>query len=178
MPVLSRRGHSDQFCGMSQLNGISSFCGERNLGGYRSLRYLPIDSLGPGDYEEIILNGNFQKAINADWLLLPFLPTGQDGWQQGHAKSALGDEYRQTVQGITPQLRPEVEAELQEMDRRLFLVRIDDRNGQPWLIGRATEPLEFFASSQSGGRSSGLNSYRFRFQGVTTKRAWGYNPVF
>lgn len=167
---------------MSQLLGISSFCGEHNLSGYQTLRYLPTDYLGPGDYEEIISSaGNFQKVINADggaWLTLPYLPVGSDAWQQDHRKGDQGDRYPQRIEGMTPKLRPEVDAEWSRMANRLFLVHLSDRNGFDWLIGRASEPLEFSARSDSGGRRGGMSNYRFQFSGVTSLRAFGYNPQY
>lgn len=163
---------------MSQLTGISSFCGESNLSGYRTLKYLPIDALQGDDYEELIsADGYFKKQIvpsAGSWLTLPYLITGQEGWKQGHDKNLHGDRFKQTIGGLMVKMRPEVEAEFAEMDRRLFLVHLTDQNGKDWLIGRKSEPLEFFASADTGSRD-GLNSYRFRFEGVTSKRALGYS---
>lgn len=168
---------------MSELSSISNYCGQRNLPGLQVLKYLPLAWLDQGEYEEIIsATGNFQRTIaptlgGEAWLTLPFFPSG-DGWRQGNNKTEQGDKYPQEVAGIIPMLRPEVEAEFGRMAPHLFLVQFIDRNGKPWLIGRATEPLEFVASNDSGSTSGGLNSYTFRFFGTTSKRAWGYSPVF
>lgn len=165
------------------LTSISSFCGSANLPGFRQLKYLPVDWLDTDEYEEYITtSGNFQKAIvpslgGQAWLTLPFQPRGE-GWEQSHRKTDQGDEYSQQIEGIMQQLRPEVEAEFDEMTRHRFLVQFIDRNGKPWLIGRQYEPLEFLVTGQTGASDGGLNGYRFRFAGTTTRRAFGYVPVF
>ena len=110
-------------------------------------------------------------------MTLPFLPKGE-GWQQGQRKNEQGDEYEQAVEGIIQGLRPEVEAVFENMTRHRFLIRFTDRNDKEWLIGRVHEPLDFFATSESGGSDGGRNGYSFRFSGTTTRRAFGYVPVF
>ena len=154
-----------------------------NLPGLKLLRYLPIDWLADGEYEEIVsATNNFQKAIvpslgDAEWLTLPFLPKGE-GWQERQRRTDQGPEYAQEVSGVMPKLRPEVTGEFALMAGHRFLVQFTDRNSKPWLIGRLWEPLEFQASAATGGTDGGLNSYSFSFEGVTTRRAFGYVPVF
>lgn len=169
---------------VSDLTGISSFCGSANLPGFSTLKYLPVAWLDAGEYEEIITtSGNFQKEIvpslgGAEWLTMPFVPIREDGWQQGSRPTSQGMEYPQQVGGILRHLNPAVDAELALMERHLFLVHLTDRNGRNWLIGRQHEPLRFTSQSESGAQSGGLSSYSFRFEGVTTKRAFGYVPAY
>lgn len=169
---------------MSDLTGISSFCGSANMPGYLTLKYLPISWLADGEYEEIVTGaGNFQKEIDpslggAEWLTMPFVPIRDDFWRQGSRDTAQGREYPQEVAGIMRNLRPEVEAELLDMERHRYLVHITDNNGKNWLIGRLHEPLTFSCESESGSKGGGLNGYSFRFEGVTSRRAVGYSPVF
>lgn len=174
-----------QFCAMSLLlSGIYGFCGQATLPGLRLLRYLPTAWLADGEYEEIISPGyNFQKGINpslgaAAWLTLPFFPKGGDGWQERHRKGEQGDLYEQEVEGIIPMLRAEVAGEFERMSHHLFLAQVTDRNGKAFLVGRQNEPLEFFATADTSNRTGGLASYKFRFAGQTSKRAYGYAPVF
>lgn len=168
---------------MNDLTGISGFCGTANLPGFSTLKYLPVAWLAAGEYEEIVSSGNLQKEIVpslglAVWLTLPFVPIREDGWAQGSTRTDQGAEYQQVVSGILRNMRPAVDAELEIMERHRFLVHLTDRNGQNWLIGRQWEPLQFRCEAELGGQTGGLNSYRFRFEGVTTKRAFGYNPVY
>lgn len=154
-----------------------------NLPGFRQLKYVPVDWLDSDEYEEYITgSGNFQKAVTPSlggqvWLTLPFLPRGE-GWRQDPRRTDQGDEYQQLIEGIIPNLRPEVEAVFDLMAKHRFLVKFTDRNGKPWLIGRQHEPLEFEAQGDGGSSDGGLNGYRFRFSGITTRRAFGYDPVF
>jgi len=154
-----------------------------NIPGLKLLRYLPVDWLAADEYEEFITSSNnFQKAITpslgaAEWLTLPFLPRGE-GWQERHRRTEQGPEYGQEISGIIPKLRPEVTGEFGLMDGHRYLVRFTDKNGKPWLVGREWEPLEFTVDAQTGSTGGGLNNYDFRFSGVTTKRAFGYVPVF
>jgi hypothetical protein len=166
------------------LNGIGSYCGEMNLPGVKILEYLPVDWIADGEYEEFITTaGNFQKAITpslggAEWLKLPFFPKNGDGWEERGRKIDQGDEYAQSISGLITKLRPEVSAELDRMAKHRFLCRLTDKNGKRWLVGRLWEPLTFTASADAGRSTGGLNSYSFSFEGVTTKRAFGYSPVF
>lgn len=165
------------------LQGISSYCGELNLPGLKTLLYLPVSWLDVDEYEEYLTSANnFQKAISpslggAEWLTMPYLPKG-DGWRERMRKPDQGPEWEQDISGVMPKLRPEVTGELALMARERFLVRLTDRNGKPWLIGRAWEPLEFTYSADSGSTDGGLNAYSFQFGGVTTRAAFGYTPVF
>jgi hypothetical protein len=168
---------------MSDLTGISGFCGSANLPGFTTLKYLPVAWLDTDEYEEIISAGNFQKGIipslgGAAWLTMPFVPIREDGWSQGSRRTEQGNEYAQQVSGLLRNMRPAVDAELELMERHRFLVHLTDRNGKNWLIGRQWEPLEFRCEADLASRTGGLNSYRFRFEGITTKRAFGYVPVY
>lgn len=169
---------------MSNLTSITTYCGQLNLPGLRLLEYLPIDYLADGEYEEFITSANnFNKAIvpslgGAEWLTLPFMPGKGDGWEEGDRRTDQGPEYAQDIAGVIKGLRPEVTGEFQKMAGRRFLVKFTDRNARPWLVGRLWEPLDFTAQAQTGSGSGGLASYNFRFSGITTKRAFGYVPVF
>lgn len=169
---------------MGELLGISTFCGQANLPGLATLKYLPIDWIDAGEYEEYISSThNFQKAIvpslgGEQWLTMPFFATRGDGWQQGSRQTEQGIEYPQDVSGLLRNLRPEVEGELETMERHRFLVHLTLRNGKNLLVGRLHEPLDFRAESDSGSRNAGLNGYSFRFSGATSRRAYGYVPVF
>lgn len=172
------------FAAMSTiLTGISAYCGEMNIPGLKLLSYLPVDWLADEEYEEFITtSNNFQKEITpslggAEWLTLPYLPRGE-GWQERHRRTDQGPEYVQEISGTIPKLRPEVTGEFGLMSGHRYLVQFTDRNGKAWLVGRPWEPLEFTATAQSGGTGGGLSSYEFRFEGVTTRRAFGYVPVF
>jgi hypothetical protein len=167
-----------------ELIGISGFCGQRNLPGVLTLKYLPIAWLDVGEYEEFISPAyNFNKAIvptlgGEAWLSLPFFPLRGDGWNERHRKTDQGDVYGQEVEGIIAKLRPEVSGEFERMKRHRFLLHLLDSSGKNWLIGRLSEPLEFIAGGETGSRSGGLSSYSFRFAGETSRRAFGYSPVF
>lgn len=177
-------GGAPTFAPMSTiLTGISAYCGEMNIPGLKTLRYLPVDWLDDEEYEEIVTAANnFQKAIVPSlggdaWLTLPYLPRG-DGWQERHRRTDQGPEYAQEISGTIPKLRAAVTGELALMHGHRYLVQLTDKNAKPWLVGRPWEPLEFTADAQTGGTGGGLNSYDFRFQGVTTRRAFGYVPVY
>lgn len=168
------------------LSGISSFCGSQNLPGLKTLKYLPVDWIDQdaAEYEEFISTAyNFQKAIvptlgGDAWLTMPFFAARGDGWEERQRIGEQGSEYGQEVSGIIPNLRPEVAGELEKMAGHLYLVHFTDRNDKNFLIGRLWEPLEFQANAETGSRNGGLSSYTFKFTGTTSKRAFGYVPVF
>lgn len=165
------------------ISAISLNCGEVNLPGLKSLLILPVDWLDDGEYEEVILNGNFQKAINPtlggqQWISLPFFPASGDGWSQAQRLTDQGHEYQQEINGIIPKLATIREHELERMSRHRYLVRLTDKNNRPWLIGRQDQPLDFIASGETASNSGGRNGYAFQLTGTTTRRAFGYVPVY
>ena len=165
------------------ISAITLNCGEHNLPGVKSLLILPTDWLDDGEYEEITLNGNFQRAINPtlggqQWIALPFFPANGDGWQQSHRKTDNGNEYTQEISGIIPKLAAVREFEFDRMVRHRFLARLTDKNNRQWLVGRLEEPLELVVSGETAASSGGRNGYAFRLSGTTTKRAFSYVPVF
>lgn len=167
---------------MSQLlNSITPFCGTRNIPGITKLEYLPIDWLDDGDYEEVIYQGNFQKAINPtlggqSWLTLPFFAGAT--WTEAADSSAFGNVFTQEISGVIPKMTAAQQSELEKMGRHRFILRITDRNGLVWLVGRKEEPLQFFANSNAGSISGAGNGHQFRFTGATSRPAVTYFPVF
>lgn len=163
------------------LQGLSSFCGVRNLGGITTIDYLPIAWIDQDGYEKIRnSSNNWQYAIpllpGASWLTMPFLPTGRS-WSESGQPTEQGLRYEQSISGVVPKLLPAAQAEIQQMEQIDFLVRGTDRNDQVWLIGDLHAPLQFRAQGSTSDEA-GLNSYNIRFEGATALRSAGYVPAF
>lgn len=167
---------------MSQLTSISQFCGSLNLGSLQYIEYALIADIDKTSYAEIVSGGyNFQKEIafkdGATWLKMPVLQTKRR-WEEKGIRGKHGPSYDQLVQGIVPHLRPSVAGEFDRMAHRQFILRITDRNGQPWLLGSPSSPFLFTVLGTTGDSNVGLNSYAIRFYSKTPRKMTGYVPAF
>lgn len=163
------------------LQGLSSYCGLRNLGGIQTIEYLPTLWINSNTYEKIRnSSNNWQYAVpliaGATWLSMPLLPSRRN-WSENGQATAQGPRYEQSINGVVPKLRPTVAYEIQQMELLDFLVRGTDRNGQVWLIGDLNAPLSFRAKADTTD-DNGLNNYAIAFEGATALRSAGYVPVF
>lgn len=163
------------------LQGLSSYCGQRNLPGVQTIEYVPTAWVNTTNYE-IIRNSanNWQYAIpllgGATWLSMPLLPPRRN-WSENGRVTNQGARYEQLLSGVVPKLRPEASLEIMEMEQLTFLVRMTDSNDKVWLIGQLQSPL-FFRAQADSSDNNGLNNYAIRFEGVTALRSAGYVPVF
>ena len=163
------------------LQGLSSYCGLRNLGGLYTAEYVPTAWVDSSSYETIrSTSNNWQYAIplivGADWLSMPLLPPRRN-WSENNQSTDQGPHYEQLLSGVVPKLRPSVAQEIMQMELMTFLVRLTDRNNQVWLLGDLESPL-FFRAQADSADDNGLNNYQIRFEGATKLRAAGYVPVF
>ena len=163
-----------------ELDSLNSFCNELNVPGLVTIEYAPVNWLSVDDWDEIRTTaGNHQTQViflpGRDWLRASVLPRNR-AWSEGSSRSQQGQSYQQTISGITPKLRPSVTATLERMEKVGYILRIIDRNGQPWLIGTPEQRLYFQATADAGDEN-GLNAYDITWAGPTVRRAAGYVPV-
>ncbi len=162
------------------LQGLLHFCGNRNLGGLMIVEYAPIDWMDISQYEPMRDSaGHWLYAIpfaTGDWLKLPLLVNGKN-WEENSARRDQGSRFTGQVSGTVPRLRPAASFELQQMEELDFLVKLQDRNGQSWLLGTLEAPLRFQADAGTADEN-GLNSYRIQFISQSGQRAAGYAPIY
>ena len=124
---------------MAELVSIENFCGTSNPAGVLTLEYIPTTWLNDEVYEEII-NSSYQledgvPLATFDWLRLPIIPAG-DPWRETQQRDKQGVSFRQRIQAVTPRLRHTVSGQFDAMAEYCFLVRLKDKQGQLWLIGK------------------------------------------
>ncbi len=162
------------------LQGIIKYCGILNVGGLYIVEYAPVDWIDAASYEPLISStGNWLYEIpfsTGDWLKMPLLPTGRN-WQENSARQNQGSRYQNQVSGTVPKLRPEANLELQQMEELDFILKIEDRNGQPWILGTLDAPIRFKADAGSADEN-GLSSYQIQFFSEAKHRSAGYIPVY
>lgn len=167
-------------CGMSNLVGLSTYCGGPNAGGLLKIEYVPVSWVVSLTYDELISSaGNWQKAITfatGDWLEAHVLPMKRM-WGERMRRSAGANYYEQLIDLIVPNLKPEVTKEFEAMAEYRFLVKLQDAEGKPWLIGTKDAPLEFLEQGTTG-ETGQLKHYKINFSANTPKPGRGYVPVF
>lgn len=143
------------------------------------VEYAPVAWIDSDTYKPVFNAGNMVYEIaflTGDWLSMPYLPENVE-WNENQATGEQGKNYTQEIVAVIPNMRVEVEPVLEQMSEHRFCVKYTDRNGKVWLIGTPNFGLEFSADGVGGSRGSGLNSYKIKFQGLTPRRAVGYEPT-
>ncbi|NBW09826.1 MAG: hypothetical protein EBR82_17555 [Caulobacteraceae bacterium] len=159
------------------LQSITKICGVLNIPGIITLEYTPATWINANLWEDWTVNGNQATSItwaddNNQWLSMPLL--GESiRWQEQESNSLDGTTYSQQLSGILPNVRVDVQAIFQEMDRYRFVLRLKDKNKKVWIIGSPNNPLTFSATATNGDD----NSYQIKFEGVAVRRTRGYVPT-
>ena len=165
---------------MSQLVGLSKFCGTSNLGGILTIEYAPVAWINPSVFEVIrSAANNWQYDISfleGDWLEAPILH-GRTPWTETEQSTDQGTFYQQRIQGTTPKMLPSVTGELAKMSKHQFIIRLTDENDQRWIIGSLEHSFEFIAPATTSNLG-GLNNYSLQWRSDIPKRAAGFEPVF
>lgn len=161
------------------LQSIDNFCGAMNLAGLVKIEYAPTHWIYAPDFERIITDaGNWQYNISfstGTWLTASVRPAGRL-WNESPQNAGQGPYYRQEVRGIAPKLRPDVSRQLEQMEKMGFLIKLQDRNGQAWLLGTLENPF-FFQAGATTGDEAGFNNYELIWASETKFRAAGFVPV-
>lgn len=161
------------------LQSINSFCGEHNLAGLVKIEYAPTHWIYAPDFERIITDaGNWQYNISfsiGTWLTASIRPAGRL-WNESPRSNAQGPFYQQEARGIAPKMRPEVTRVFEQMEKMGFLLKIQDKNGQPWILGDLDHPF-FFTAAAGTGDDEGFNNYELAWVSQTKYRATGFVPV-
>jgi len=161
------------------ISSISDFCGQLNLAGLVKIEYAPVHWIYAAEFERIITDaGNWQYTISfttGSWLTASVRPAGRL-WNESPQNAPQGVFYRQEVRAIAPKLRPEVSAVMARMEKMGFILKLQDRNGNPWILGDLDHPF-FFLASASTADETGLNSYELTWTNNTPRRAAGFVPV-
>lgn len=172
--VLSLLGAMSHIAAM-ELTALSEYC-DWNLSGLLKIEYAPTSWVNRTLYNKAVsAAGQWKTEVvfsTGDWLILPLLPT--EVWEERQQRDAQGVSYVHVVSGVVPALRPAASRLLHCMSSYRYLLRLRDRNGQPWILGTLDFPFDFAYQAQTGDRGSGLNSYEVTFSARMPQPASGY----
>lgn len=160
------------------LTSLSTFCAI-NLGGLQKIQYVPITWVDKPAFRRIISGAwNWQEEIplsEGEWLEA-FSISNRKIWDEKQQQTEFGNYFSQQITGILPGMRPEVAGILEEMSEYRYILKLNARNQNTWLIGSPDEGLEFSADG-STSEANGLNAYSISWSGNTVRRAYGYAPI-
>lgn len=162
---------------MKELQGLSNFCGNINIGGIIEIEYIPAIYVDKLTYEN---NPTYQLhhiteiplVAGRSWLKLPFFVL-RNTWEETLERTEQGVIYTQRVTGILPSMTVEVNEELEIMMQHEYLLRLKDAQGTKWVLGTLDTPFLLSITSTSGDNSS-RKGHQIQFQTQTTKRAKGF----
>lgn len=167
-----------QLCGMA-LQGIDTFCGDANESGLINIQYAPTAWIDADTFERIISSAwNWQVDVDfteGGWLTASLFPN-RSLWREDQRRSDQGKYYDQEVRGVRPNLKPEVSGELDEMAQYRYLLKIEDIEGRPWILGTLESPFDFEAGGTTG-ESGSLKHHIMRWVSQTPHKAYGFVPV-
>lgn len=160
---------------MITLQGISSFCAA-SLPKVVKVEYLPTAWISAGERIEPDMDGLIGAAPGLDtgsWLSFPAHKLYTQ-WRDDERESDQGPYYEQELAARVFRLRPSVQQEFRLMTQYDFLLRMEDQNGQQWIMGEVAFPFRFTWSAQAGE----LNTYNIRFFSQNRRPALGFTPDF
>ena len=165
------------FCSMD-LTGLNQYC-EGNPSGIVKIEYTPLDWVDISSFIPVVTTANnWQYYIvftSGGWLTAPVLAKS-GGWNENQNRSKQGKYYETAAIGILPNMKEEVLIELERMANHLYLLKIEDKDGRPWILGTPEHPFSFSANGTSGEAGS-LKNHSIRFAANTLRKAHGFIPV-
>jgi hypothetical protein len=160
-----------------ELQGISELCGGQNVGGYRKVEYAPFPWIDFDNYEELI-SSNYRHINDVPfldgntWLSCYLLPQPRI-FEEIEKNTSQGSYYQQSVQGTIAGQSPALSLELVSMKRYPYLLRLENREGEKFLLGTKEHPFRMTASFTTGPAHTALKSHRIIWESKTPHKAPG-----
>lgn len=146
--------------------------------GVTTLEYAPLPSVDVASYEEARLTANQQKAITAEWHLLPFT-SGTGRWSATPRREEQAPLWELSINATMPGDTLEMRDELDRMPHFRYLLRLRHRGSTAYtLIGTLEQPLEFSSAYDSGADGGDARQHTAQFKGVSLRFPPGYTAVF
>ena len=163
------------------LQGLSSYCGNINLGGLRCIEYIPTPWVNAVLYEQLISGGyNWQKAITlvdgANWLKAYLVPSPRN-LRERQRTNKQGPFMEQTVQGVLPGYNASIAGELNAMKQYRYILRLTTREDNVFLVGSLEYPCNFSAALDTGSKASDLKAHSITWTSQVPEKAFGYVPI-
>lgn len=161
---------------MTQLAGISSYCGAAEAGGLLLIEYFPVPNYSQATFDPVTrfalqaFTGTLTPDGNA-WLRA-YVQSQDRIWNDSQQNSEHGAAYERSVEAILPFHTSALAAELERMKQYRFVVRVKKRDGTGWLLNLPDNAFAFsstFSTSNSGNQPV---RHRLRWSGMAAQQAW------
>ncbi len=149
-------------------------CSEPNLVGLPIIEFIPVQGVASFKTFELS-DGRLRGAITLNayfaWYKMPIraLDADKQFWEETSGLTNQGQTTDEKIQAILPMQSPAVQAQLDNMERQKFIVRIETHTGQKFVLGSVKFPLRF-SSSWSSAR--GYHTVEFKAKQI--QKAIGY----
>lgn len=150
---------------MKQLNKTAD-----NMGGLIKFWAIPSDQVSISEKTVTIANSENVYEVYCSPETMQFVEPSE--------KTNAGIHYNTTVKGFSPGLTEELDAALDYMDQRKWVVLFVDGNGNYKLAGTKENPLRLATNVDTGQDTSSRAGCDFVFSGKTLTRAKFVNSPF
>ena len=164
---------SPQLCDMIDFTALHD-CSEPNFVGLPIIEFLPTSDVLEYKTFELLdgrLRGSIILKAGKKWLKMPIRPVDASTqfWEETKAATVQGVATDLKIQGLLPMQSPQIQAQLDDMERQKFIVRTQDVNGRTFVFGSIKFPLNF-----SSVWSSTRGFYTIEWKSKQPQKAIGY----
>jgi hypothetical protein len=136
------------------MTNFATDCSQPNVVGLPTVEYIStvgIDTFKIFELSDGRLRGTISLKPYLKWLSMPLRPLDSDKqfWDENGSLTAQGNLFSAKVQGILPMMSPQIQSQLDDMERQTFIVRIQDLAGRKFVLGSVKFPLHFTSSWNS-----------------------------
>ena len=156
------------------MDNINAFSGE-NLAGFELLEFAPVDNISDIPDQK---DGEITSAISflvISQMYTIYAKKGSIQFEEQSSSDKAGNYFNVTVRCVVPKLTSTQLANLQSMERRLYVVKAKDNNGTYRLIGTLEEPLRFKYNPAQRENPGDVAGFTLEFFGKLSSSAPFYN---
>lgn len=149
-------------------------CSEPNLVGLPIIEFVPVGGIDLFKTFELTdgrLRGTIALKPFFRWYKMPIRPLDADKqfWEESGSVTVQGNPTDEKIQGLLPMQSPQIQAQLDDMERQKFIVRIEDITGRKFVLGSPNFPLRF-----SSSWSSARGYHTVEWKGKQLQKGVGY----
>jgi hypothetical protein len=149
-------------------------CDDLNIAGCPIIEYCPIIGLSAFQVFELTdgrLRGTIAFQPYFKWFRMPIRPLDPEKqlWAETPNSTAQGKTTDTRIEGIFPTTSPQIQSELDDMERQRFVLRVENAAGQKFVLGSPNFPLQFKANF-----STARGFHTIEWYGKQLHKAIGY----
>ena len=152
---------------------VSRFTGT-NMAALKKVEIVPLtdgDAVSKLKVDNIF--EDVDMTLTEDWESVYFTPFTAT-WQQNGKSGAAGSYFEQTVKFKIPKSLNGTAKYLNALSKKMFMLKVEDMNGEKWIIGLPEEPLMMSFNSGVSEKPDGFNGFEVTFKEVTSEVAYKY----